>query len=293
MLQHSSHFFKYLINDFYLSISEEPIAQNQISTNTNFPSSVTFRKQIYLKISENEKLSIANCIKTSNTLFVTDYNQDRLIICNADGTDIQHMPLPSTPGVVTQVDSNTIAVSCGIAKTILIINISTRSITSTIIVSDICNGISYNDNNLYVVIIGSIIQVMDLTGQVKRSISLPSDRIILDMIVDRDRLVGRDEKSIYCFSLDGTPTWNFRNAEYQALRCLTTDDRGNIYVSNYHPNTVVVVSGDGIQHRVILTESDGLDGPSGIYFDKQANILLVCNRDNGKVFLFDVKWNTT
>ncbi|CAG2254098.1 unnamed protein product [Mytilus edulis] len=199
MLQHSIHFFRYLFNVIlFLSISEntrkaeESFTQAQTPVKYNLPIFVTLRKQLNITKRSNEILSITSCIKQGNTLVFTDYNNNRLIICNSDGTDIHHIPLSYKPRYITEIDSNTVAVSCSIYSTILIINISTRSITSTIKTSGYCYGISYNDNNLYVVIDGSIIHVMDLTGKVIRTIPLPSDAFIRDITVDRYRLVCMD-----------------------------------------------------------------------------------------------------
>ncbi|VDI59202.1 Hypothetical predicted protein, partial [Mytilus galloprovincialis] len=266
--------------------TEESFTQAQAPVKYNLPVSVSLRQELNIKKSDYESLSIFSCIKTGNTLVFTDIN-DRLIICNSDGTDIRDMPLSYTPRNITEIDSNTVAVSCIYNSTIQIINISTRSVTSKINTSGKCRGISYNDNNLFVVI-GLSIDVMDLTGKVKRTIPLPSWGIN-DITVDRDRLVCKDTLSIYCCSLDGKLMWEFKNDKFQYLNCVTTDKEGNVYVTNEKTNTVVVVSEDGKHHRELLTKSDGLNRPYGIYFDKKENILLVCNDTGEKVFLFDVK----
>ncbi|CAG2188689.1 unnamed protein product [Mytilus edulis] len=164
---------------------------------------------------------------------------------------------------ITEIDSNTVAVSCGY-NTILIINISTRSITSTIKTSGYCCGISYNDNNL---------------------------RYRYPRHYSRQRQVGLyrlDITSIYCCSLDGKVMWKFKKDEFQDLTRVTTDNEGNVYVTDERTHTVIVVSDDGKHHRELLTESDGLNRPWGIYFDKKENVLLVCNERDGNAFLFDV-----
>ncbi|CAC5387990.1 unnamed protein product [Mytilus coruscus] len=267
--------------------NKEEFAPDQTSVKTNLPVSVTLRYQLNIRKSENENPTILSCIKTGNTLVFIDYRNRQLNICNLDGTDIHHIPLSYRPYYMTVINSNTVAVSCT-DRTILIINISTGSVTSTINTTGLCYGISYNDNNLYVVIDRSRIHVMDLTGKVIRTIPLPSGDI-WDITVGRDRLVCIDTTSIYCCSLDGKLIWKFKKDKFQDLRRVTTDNEGNVYVINNNTNTVEVVSDDGKHHREILTISDGLDVPYGIYFDKQENILLVCNVSDGKAFLFDVK----
>ncbi|VDI56527.1 Hypothetical predicted protein [Mytilus galloprovincialis] len=210
--------------------TEESFTQAQAPVKYNLPVSVSLRQQLNIKKSDYESLVIFSCIKTGNTLLFTDLSHDRLIICNSDGTDIHHISLSYTPEYITVIDSNTVAVSCIYNKTILIINISTRSVTSTIKTSGSCYGISYNDNNLYVVIDRSIIHVMDLTGKVIRTIPVPSVGIY-DITVDRDRLVCIDTASIYCCSLDGKVMWKFKIDEFQDLCRVTTDNEGNVYVT--------------------------------------------------------------
>ncbi|CAC5406360.1 unnamed protein product [Mytilus coruscus] len=275
-----------------LSTTKESFTQAQTRVKYNLPVSVTLRQQLNIKKSTNENLSMFCCIKIDNTLVFTDTRNNRLIICNSDGTDIHHIPLPYKPYYMTVVNINTVAVSCGHYNTIQIINISTGSVTSTINTSGRCYAISYNDNNLYVVIDFSIIHVMDLTGKVIRTIPLPSDHI-WEITVDRDRLVCLVITSIYYCSLDGELIWKFEKDKFQDLSRVTTDNEGNVFVTNYKTNTVVVVSDDGQHHRELLTKSDGLDRPKGIYFDKKENILLVCNWSDGKAFLFDVKRKPT
>ncbi|CAG2256675.1 unnamed protein product [Mytilus edulis] len=241
-----------------------------------------FSQQLNIKKSEYENQNITSCIKIGNTLVFIDHRNNQLIICNSDGTDIHDIPLSYAPWYITEIDNNTVAVSCVDDNTIQIINISTRSVTSSINTSSYCYGISYKDNNLYVVIDTSIIHVMDLTGKVRRTctIPLPSDGIN-DITVDRDRLVCIDyiTLSIYCCSLDGKLMWKFEIDETQDLiRGVTTDNEGNVYVTDKKTHTVIVVSDDGKHHRELLTKSDGLDTPRGIYYDKRENVLLVCNK---------------
>ncbi|CAG2205718.1 unnamed protein product [Mytilus edulis] len=271
--------------------AEESFTQAQTPVKPNLPVSVTLLQHLKIKKSTNETLNITSCIKIGNTLVFAVYNNNRLIICNSDGTDIHHIPLYYTPHYLTEIDSNTVAVSCTDSN-VLIIKISTRCVTSRINISSYCLGISYNDNILCVVIDWNIIHVMDLTGKVIRTIPLPSHDI-RDITVDRDRLVCIDYTSIYCCSLDGKIIWKFEKDKFQDLCCVTTDNEGNVYVTDGRTHTVIVVSNDGQRHKEPLTKSDGLYEPNGIYFDKNENILLVCNNKDGKAFLCDVKRKST
>lgn len=255
--------------DASLSCSETPttgaaLTQAQTPVKYNVPVYVNLLQQINIKKSENESPSITSCTKIGTVLVFTDCNNDRLITCNTDGSDINHIQLSYRPYYVTKVDSNSVAVSCLDDKIILIINISTGSVISAIYTNGHCLGISY-DYNLYVIIGLSKIQVMDLTGKVKRTIRLPSVDIH-DITVERDRVVCIDNDSIYCCSSDGSIMLRFRDDKYQDLCCVTSDDEGNVYETDGTTNTVVVVSVDRKHCRELLNKSDGLEMPCGIFF---------------------------
>lgn len=67
--------------------------------------------------------------------------------------------------------------------------------------------------------------------------------------------------------------WKFENEKYKSLRHVTLDDDGNVYVTDRDTNTVVCVSKDAQHYREILTESDGLNKPFCIHFNKRENVL--------------------
>ncbi|CAC5399556.1 unnamed protein product [Mytilus coruscus] len=243
------------------------------------------RKQLDISSQTKEGQSIEDCIKIGNKLVFTDSEYNRLIICSVDGTDFHCIPLPHSPRYITEISTKTVAVSCS-ERCILIINIYLCFISRTINITGHCSEISFNDKNMYV-IIRRILQVINKSGNIKRTIPLPSDSILY-ITVHRDKLVCIDRTAIYCCYLDGTLVWKFENERYQNLQRLTTDDEGNVYVTDFLNNSVVVVFDDGQHCRQILSESDGLYRPSGIHYDKKENVVLVNNRLNGKAFLFDV-----
>ncbi|CAG2223703.1 unnamed protein product [Mytilus edulis] len=251
-----------------------------------FPVSVNLRRQLDIRTSADHL--IYSCIKLGYTLVIAKFTTGQLVICNVNGTDIDHISLSLYPQYITEVDSNTVAVSCTDSKIpvastkICLINISTRSVT-TIATSGKCYGISYYDNNLYAVIDTKNIHVMDLTGKVVRTIPAPSDEIF-DITVDRHRLVCIDSSSIFCCSLDGTLMWEFKNDRYQLLHRVTTDADGNVYATDYNTHTVVAVSADKQQSEELITKSDGLNKPFAIYFEKKTTFWLFLIIWTEKVF---------
>lgn len=267
---------------------DEAFAKDKTHIKYNFPISVTLRQQLNVKLS-NKFSYIVDCIKVGNKLVFSE-SYSRLISCNSDGTGVHYISLLHQPGCITEIDIDTVAVSC-FGKTILMIKISTTTVISTIKTSKYCRAISYSDNKLYVAHVvnnNSIIEIMDLTGKVIRTIPLPSKGIV-DITVNRGKIICINETSIYCCSLDGKLLWKFKDKMYQSLNRLTTDDENNVYVADLNSITVFFVSSDGNQYRELLSESDGLNMTSLIHFDKKENVLLVCSNVGGKAFLFDIK----
>ncbi|VDI79868.1 Hypothetical predicted protein [Mytilus galloprovincialis] len=263
-------------------------SEAQAHVSYNLPVSVILRRQLNVIDSfENEHPYYKDCIKIGIKLVFTDYTFERLVLCNDDCSNVQHIPLPYKPWFITKIDHTTVAVSCS-NRHIPIIDIDTGTVTSIIVISGHSEGISYNENNLYVFIDLSEVQVMDLTGKVTRTIPLPSYSTYY-IIVINDKLICIDSTSIYCCYLEGKQIWKFEERKYKDLTGLTTDGEGNVYVTDEITNTVLVVSYDGKNSIEVLTESNGLNRPIGIQFDKKENILLVNYRFKGTVVLFDVK----
>ncbi|XP_076103272.1 uncharacterized protein LOC143072293 isoform X2 [Mytilus galloprovincialis] len=271
----------------HVSAPGASFTQAQAAVGDDIPVSATFRKHVDIKSKENKSQDIKDCIKIGNMLLFTEQDKNQLIIYNADGTLERTFHLDYKPWFLTEINRNTVAVSCTSAKTVLIINIDTGSVNDKIRTKDFCFGISYNDY-LYVMVGSSnkksLLCVMDLAGKVIRTLeSVHSCHIT----VHKNMLVCiEDNKLIRCFSLDGKVIWEFQEDIYKRLRRVTTDNEGNVYVTNEDTNVVLVVSKDGKQCKEILTESDGMDMPAGIHFDKNENILMICSdRD---AWLFDI-----
>ncbi|VDI67887.1 Hypothetical predicted protein [Mytilus galloprovincialis] len=221
-------------------------------------------------------------------LFTEDY-KNQLIIYNEDGAFKRTFRLDYKPRYLTEINRNSVAVSCPQDRTVLIIEISTGSVIDRIITHDQCFGISYNMTNdfLYVVVGFKSICVMNLARQEMRILDLC--HTCCHITVHKDMLVCIDNTLITCLSLQGMFIWRFQEDKYKRLRRVTTDDEGNVYVTNEDTNVVLVVSKDGNQQKEILTESDGMNMPAGIHFDKKENILMICSdRD---AWLFDVITN--
>jgi DNA-binding beta-propeller fold protein YncE len=72
--------------------------------------------------------------------------------------------------------------------------------------------------------------------------------------------------------------WEFKDESVlNDPRGVTVDNDGNVYVTSYSSNSVVVLEPDGRHGRQILSSDNGLENPIGISFDESKNSLIVAN----------------
>lgn len=99
----------------------------------------------------------------------------------------------------------------------------------------------------------------------------------------------RDEDSVICFSYDGHQLWELKYInELKVPVRISTDKKGNVYVSNECSSNIIVISSDEKQRKAILKGGDDLGEPAGIYYDKVKDQLLVAGAF-GKSYLYQVK----
>jgi DNA-binding beta-propeller fold protein YncE len=78
--------------------------------------------------------------------------------------------------------------------------------------------------------------------------------------------------------MKGEKLWEFKGESVlNGPHGVTVDNNSNVYVTVYSSSKVVVLEPDGRQGRQLISSEDGLNGPTGLYFDKSKNCLLVTN----------------
>ena len=79
----------------------------------------------------------------------------------------------------------------------------------------------------------------------------------------------RATNTVSCHKINGDKLWEFQDvAIIREPRGVAVDKDLNVYVACWGNNSVVVMSPDGKRCRTVLGESDGIDRPYAIYFDK-------------------------
>lgn len=261
----------------------------EIVMESSFSFDVNLQQNFYIKKSGGY---LHDCIIINKQSVFTDNAKSRLLIYTRNGSYNRDIKLSGKPFCAAKINENDVAVSYN-QNYIEVIEINTKKVKNKIETSGKTYGISYKHELLYVVIQRMTVEVLSLTGKKIRSFQCPSSSIWY-ILADTDKLYVTDQSldpspSLHCCDLKGSVVWTLTNEKMNYPWGITTDGHSNVYVAFNNSENVVVISPNGKHHKEILSEKNGLKFPSGIYYDKTNNRLMVCNEMDGGVFIFDIK----
>ena len=226
--------------------------------------------------------AITGCIVSPNgkIIFVNYYPNPRLVILNEDGTlDKELTCLLGNPFDVTCLDDTTVAVST--YNGIEIININSTKTERRIKSSKLCYGITHHNGVLLWCEYQRGIQMMKLSDDRVTTLVKQSNLSYNSYITacgDKIYQTNRAISTVTCCTIKGEKLWEFKDESVlKDPRGVTVDNNSNVYVTSYSSNKVVVLEPDGRQGRQLISSEDGLNSPTGLYFDKSKNCLLVTN----------------
>jgi len=235
-------------------------------------------------------IGITGCTVCPNgkMIFVDQYNS-RLVILNEDGTldKVKSCSLGSLFDV-TCLDDTTVAVS---SKCVEIINIESTKTERCIRTSKPCRGITHHNGVLLWCEYQRGIHMMKLSDDrvttLVKQINLPNGTYITTC-GDKIYQTNRDTNTVTCYTIKGEKLWEYKDTSVlNGPLCVTVDTNSNVYVTSQISHSVVVLEPDGRQGRQLISSNDGLNDPTGIYFNKSKNSLFVAN-NRGKVFLYNM-----
>ena len=236
-------------------------------------------------------IEIRGCIVCPNgKMIFVDIKNSRLVILNDDGT--LDKVITCSLGYlfdVTCLDDTTVAVST--SNGIEIIDVESTKTERHIKTSKPCNGITHHNGVLVWSEHQRGIQMMKLSDDrvttfVKQS-NLPYGSYITTC-GDKIYQTNGDTSTVTCYTIKGEKLWEYKDVSVlKDPQGVTVDNNSNVYVTSYSSNKVVVLEPDGRQGRQLTSRDDGLISPTGIYFEKSKNSLLIVNI-NGPAFLYEM-----
>ena len=98
----------------------------------------------------------------------------------------------------------------------------------------------------------------------------------------------RNTSTVACYTIKGEKLWEYKDVSVlNDPRGVSVDNNSNVYATSNVSQSVVVIEPDGRQGRQLISSDDGLDNPTGIYFNKSKSSLFVTNY-LGDAFLYDM-----
>lgn len=236
-------------------------------------------------------MNISGCdfLSIGHVLIADCIGEKQLMQHSSDGKHVKDIQLSNEPYDLTTIDSQHIGVTYGVEGYIEIINFITDEVDIIIKPGDRCLGISYFDGKLYTVVEWQGILVTDLCGKTLTTIELYTDHVG-SIATNKDGIVYSDfvnNTVTYC-TFEGKRIWEFRSDYVGRPQGVAFDNNQNVFVAGSDSNNITIISRDCKTSRTVLTESDGLEYPRAVAFDKRYGLLLVCNEGNKKAAIFEV-----
>ena len=253
--------------------------------------------QLNLKKKMNTKGTwITRCSLLSNGKMVLSCNRTRTIsVINTEGVELFQIGRDktgySTNDTVYIKDNNSNGVSSGggINRCIVIIDIESQKVMTTISMDTAIYGMAVRGRTIYYCAGSKGLKMLNLSDKSKSNIINSNMTGVYYVATSEDKLyyTNSDTHTVTCCDLHGTTQWEFKDDRVlQGPFGVSVDNDGNVYVVGCNSNNVVVFSPDGQRHRQLLSSKGGLSYPHVLDYDRSTNRLLVVN--SSSAVLFDV-----
>ena len=300
LLNNVNSFGKIIIDRKSSEVDIEAHKQNQAQQRVvSIP--VRSVNDVMLKLKQTIKTDISDvigCCSLSNGKMVfTSHSSRKVIILHKDGSrDFTINIRSGYPHDVTCIDSNTIVVSV-IDKDnqVRIIDLCKRSITRRINTKSTVFGIAYNDGSLICCVYDNGLMRIDLKDNSITPVVRCSLPYLSYVTTNGNNIyyTNNTRNNVTCCDMNGKVQWELCDENLLVSPIgITTDNNNNIYVVDQGSNSVVVISPDGQNYKVLLSESDGLNFPRPIYCDRASNQLLLAHI-GGSGLLYEISTTPT
>ncbi|CAG2205936.1 unnamed protein product [Mytilus edulis] len=234
------------------------------------------RKKITIK-QNGKTMYISGCTILSNgNLLIADSNGHNVLLeYNDDGTFIREIPISGRPYCLSLVDTDYIAVSYGVKGYIEIIDYNKIIVIKSIKLKNSCWGISYSDGKIYVVVRGEGIVVLDMEGTILCAI-MCNIANVFNITTSKTRIyyTESNQNTVYCCSSNGEEIWSFKDKSLLFSEGIAVDPDQNVFVVGFKSNNLLMLQDDGKVSKTLLTEADGIQNPTRVFYNKEKSLLL-------------------
>lgn len=248
-----------------------------------------FRRKFRIQ-AQTDRMNVCGCAILPNShILIADYNGTVIMEYSEGGNYIRDIPVSRRPYDLTVIDTDNIAVSYGNCMEIL--NLKNNEVLTKETFEWNCWGISYYNKKIYVVVFTEGIQEFDISTKCKRLIfekHKEPDVLYITTAKDRMYCTSSDKGIVYCCSMQGETLWSYTDESLVYSRGISVDRGQNVFVVGRDSNNLMMIRHDGKDSKTLLTESDGLNNPVSLHYNQKKKLLLVCNQEDGYVFLYSV-----
>lgn len=237
----------------------------------------SFKKIIATDIQRQfQTTDLRGCTTLSGKLVFSDYGSHHLLIYSRDGHFHRMIKLRGKPFCVTSVENGKVAITFHDLKCVEIYDLETDSVCQVIDLENNCAGISYSKGILVVRVEDIGYQMFDIcSGKLVREVRIDGKNMpYVSYIDERLYYTNWNTGKVICSDLNGKLCWEFKNEILQTPNGIASDSFGNVFVSGFSSNNIIVISKDGLSAKS-MNSDDSLTKPIGMYYDNETDELLV------------------
>ncbi|VDI30300.1 Hypothetical predicted protein [Mytilus galloprovincialis] len=239
------------------------------------------------------EIYITGCaiLASGNLLFADNAEKNVLMEYNVDGRFIRDIPVSGRPWDLTVIDTHQIAVSYHALNYIEITDLKKIKVMKTVTLKNNCRGISYCNEKVYVMVKNEGIVVLDMEGTILKIIKCDMNTFNIATVDDRIYYTAPMSNTVHCYTTAGNRIWNFQDKSLTRPGGIATDSAKNVFVVGIRSNNLMILQDDGTVSKTLLTEADELNTTKSLYYNKETNSLLVCNKGDRTAFLYNVMFD--
>ncbi|XP_071166409.1 tripartite motif-containing protein 2-like [Mytilus edulis] len=255
------------------SVKKKAQVQSRVQSNIT---NMTMNIETKIEITIEKEISDMICLMDGRVIVVERWGKVNLI--TSDGKLQKQLPIPGEAWSVTQINQNTIAITYPNETAIKIFNMENETVTKVITLDKACYGLSFSNGSMAVGLEKDEIRIIDLEGNTLKSIQVECKSYLWKLVYCNDRVIYRDYygKAVYCVDESGKQIWQYTQ-DLSGPQGLCTDTNGNIIVADITSNRILVISKDGQNSKVLISEEDGLENPRCICFKHNESSGYICN----------------
>jgi len=256
-----------------MKIQQPQVQQDSTKTLTEF------RKDGQVKLKRGEEYCLTDMAVTSD---------NRLLICNYHATypkvymykDYKtyedEISFTSPPCGITVVPcTDKAVVTLPDENSIQFINTTNNTKDKKVKIGDTCHGVTAVKDKIYLDGYNKVI-ILDINGSRVREVQTDGGYSWGLFYYERnDQMLLRQHGRLCCINLDGQVIYSY---DISWENGLAVDRQGHVYISGLQSDDIQRLSPDGTFRDIVLSESDGIDGPWGITFNNDFTKIFVISK---------------